>query len=516
LFFLYLLPFWFSILPADAQAPDREIDQDSLNYYMQIVAQGEQQVGRALAGIGFLYQRAERYNSAIGYFNRALTLLNHQPATLEVARIHAALGSIYELFGDNAEPGRYYALARNEYLKSSNLIEELGDNSMQMSIHQHLADIATKRGNFRRALTYQSQIIKSLTQLYNDSLQRQSESFNELLNNEIASSKDTIYVEVEGDWRQVSRSVPLADWRHFAILILALALAMNWWKWRNQQNTIRNLQEEIINVRKIRQDLEQQKDELQHLNLKLTQTEKEQRKSSQAKDKIFSIIAHDLRSPVNSITGLLNLLSTKMPSIGDIELRNLVRDVSKATDRLVNFLDDLLKWSMSQMGRLEPEIEKVDFKKIVQENYDLAKPRLKKKNIHFRATVPEGVDVYADSNMLRLILRNLISNSIKFTRQDGYIAVSLKPGGPGFSMIQVSDDGIGMSEEKLQGLFEFQGSGINGGAENEGTGLGLLLCKEFVELNGGEIEVTSRLGEGTSFSIRLPNHPTENEIIQTD
>ena len=219
---------------------------------------------------------------------------------------------------------------------------------------------------------------------------------------------------------------------------------------------------------------------------------------------------------MNSITGFLNLLSTKMPSIGDIELRNLVRDVSKATDRLVNFLDDLLKWSMSQMGRLEPDIEKVDFKKIVQENYELAKPRLKKKNIHFRATVPEGLDIYADSNMLRLILRNLISNSIKFTRQDGYIAVNLKPGDTGYSIIQVSDDGIGMSEEKLRGLFEFKGSGINGGVENEGTGLGLLLCKEFVELNGGEIEVTSRLGEGTAFSIRLPNHPAENDMIQPD
>ncbi len=510
LFFLYLLPCWICAIPVIAQTSDQEIDQDSLNYYLQIVEQGEQQVGRALASIGYLYQKAGRYNSAIGYYNRALSLLNDHRQSLELAKVHSALGVIYELFGDNAEPTRYYRLARNEYLKSSRIIEQLGDKTMQMSITQHLADIATKRGNLRGALTYQNQIIKSLTRLYNDSLQRQSESFNDLLNQEIASSTDTVYVEVEGDKRQMTRTVPLTDWRHFVILFLAIAVLIGWYKLRDQQMTVKNLQEEIFNVRKVRQQLGQQKEELQNLNIKLTQTEKEQRKSNQSKDKIFSIIAHDLRSPINSITGLLNILSAKMPSIGDIELRKLVGDVSEATDRLTYFLDDLLKWSMSQMSSLKPEIEKVDFKKIVQENYALAKPRLKEKNIHFRASVPDGVEVYADSNMLRLILRNLISNSIKFTRQDGYIAVSLKRGGQGFSVIKVSDDGIGMSDEKLQGLFEFKGSGINGGTESQGTGLGLMLCKEFVEANGGEIEVTSRLSEGTVFSIKLPNYPPGN------
>ena len=505
LFFLYLLPFWIITISVSAQTA-QQLDQDSLNYYQQIVEEGEQQVGRALAGIGFLYQKAGRYNSAIGYFNRALPLLNDQQRTLEVARIHAAIGTIYELFGDNAEAGKYYALARNSYLKSAQIIDESGNKTLQMSINQHLADIATKRGNLRRALTYQNKVIRSLTQLYNDSLQRQSESFNELLNKEIESSKDTIYVEVEGGTRQTSKSLPWTNWRHFLILLVLVGLIMSLWRWRSQQQTVSNLQEEVINVRKIRQQLEQQKVDLQNLNLKLTQTEKEQRKASMSKDKIFSIIAHDLRSPINSISGLLNILAAKMSSIGDIELRKLIQDVGEATDRLTHFLDDLLKWSMSQMGQLQPQIEKINFKKLVQENYALAKPRLRDKNIHFKASVPEGVEVYADSNMLRLILRNLISNSIKFTRQDGYIAVSLKRGDEGYSIIQVSDDGIGMSEEKLQELFEFKGSAINGGDQHQGTGLGLMLCKEFVESNGGEIEVISKLGEGTVFSIKLPNH----------
>ncbi len=496
-------------MPGNAQVPEIALDQDSIDYYLQVVEDGERQVGKALASIGYLYQKAGRYNSAINYFNQALPLLNGENKTLEVAMVHRAKGIIYELFGDHAEPGKYYGYARNAYLKSAQIIGGTNDVSLQMSINQHLADIASKRGNYNRALSYQSKVMKALTQLYQDSLQSQSESFNDLLNKEIESSKDTVYVEVPDD--SGSRQAPLSwtNWRHLLILFLLLALIVVLLKWRGQEERIQDLQQEVASIRAVRQQLERQKDELQELNLKLTQTEKDQRKSNITKDKIFSIIAHDLRSPINSISGLLNILSAKMSSIGDIELRNLVRDVSESTERLTQFLDDLLKWSMSQMGQLRPKTERVHLRKLVHENYSLVKPRLKEKNIHFKASVPEDIDVYADPNMLRLILRNLISNSIKFTRKDGYIAIALKPGDENTSLIEVSDDGIGMSEEKLQQIFEFRGTEINGGSSNQGTGLGLLLCKEFVELNGGTIDVISKLGEGTRFTIQLPNHRVE-------
>jgi signal transduction histidine kinase len=227
------------------------------------------------------------------------------------------------------------------------------------------------------------------------------------------------------------------------------------------------------------------------------------------KDKLFSIISHDLRSPINTVSGFLNILAAKLSSIGDIELRSLAKEMIDSTDRLSHFLDDLLRWSMSQLGQVKPNVEKINLKKLVEENYLLVKSRLKAKNIHFKANVPENIDLYADTNMLQLILRNIISNSIKFCRKDGYIAINLKPGETGFSLVEIADDGIGMSEEKLQSLFEFKGSEINGGSNNEGAGLGLLLCKEFAELNGGNIEVSSKLGEGTRFIIHLPDHPPE-------
>ena len=509
MFFLYLIVCLQIAENCRAQTPQATLNQDSVNYYLDIVEAGEKQVGKALARIGFLYQNAGRYNSALTYYDRALPLLNGEGNSIEAAEVHRAKGRIYEVFGDNAEPRRYYAMARRSYLRSSEIFQVSGNATEQMMINQHLADIYTKSGNLNEAIVYQNKVIKSLTSLYQDSLQRQAESFNDLLGKEVESSKDTIYVETEIPGDQAPSNIPLTNWRHLLILFLVAIVVFLLVKWMPQQNQVNDLQQEIKQGRLARSKLKQQNDELQSLNVRLTKTEKEQRKSSMTKDKIFSIISHDLRSPINTISGFLNILGAKMTSLGDMELKKLANDVTESVDRLTHFLDDLLKWSMSQLGQFDPQIVKINFKQLVQENYMLVKPQLKSKNIHFKASVPDDVAIYADINMLRLIIRNLISNSIKFTRRDGYIAIIVKHGPKGTSVIEVSDDGIGMSEEKLQSLFKFTGTSINGGTHNEGTGLGLLLCKEFALLNGGDIQVYSKLGEGTRFTITLPDHPTD-------
>lgn len=492
----------------EAQTPERALNQDSINYYLQIIVEGEKQVGRALSSIGYLYQKAGKYNSAIGYFNRALPLLNGEDKSTAVAKIHQAKGNIYRRFGDNAESERYYQLARTSYLKAAQIIENSANQTLRMSINQNLADIATKRRNFNRAVIYQNRVIKTLINLYQDSIQSQAESFNDLLNKEIESSKDTIYIETPAT-SKVTNLLPITNWRHILIFLLAIGLFIAMIGWITQYRKINSLQEDVDNTRAVQKQLVKQNEELQSLNLTLSKTEKEQRRSNMTKDKLFSIIAHDLRSPINTISGFLNILVAKLSSIGDIELRSLANEMIGSIDRVSHFLDDLLRWSMSHLGQIKPNVEKINLKKLVEENYLLVKSRLKAKNIHFKASVPDGIDVYADVNMLRLILRNLISNAIKFSRQDGYIAINLKSGEAGSALIEVADDGIGISEEKLQSIFEFKGSEINGGSYNEGAGLGLLLCKEFAEFNGGDIEVTSKLGEGTCFIIHLPGQPSE-------
>ena len=177
-----------------------------------------------MANIGRLYQNAGRYNSALTYYDRAIPLLNGEGKSIEVAEIHRSKGIIYQYFGDRDEPEKYYRLSRVSYLRASEIFKQVGGTTQQMSINQHLADIATKRGNFNRAVTYQNEVIRALTQLYYDSLQAQAESFNELLNKEIESSKDTIYIQNPEATTLQNPTVSPTNWRHLLILILLLAL----------------------------------------------------------------------------------------------------------------------------------------------------------------------------------------------------------------------------------------------------------------------------------------------------
>jgi signal transduction histidine kinase len=250
--------------------------------------------------------------------------------------------------------------------------------------------------------------------------------------------------------------------------------------------------------------LERKIKDLQTINLTLSNEEKAQRNANLTKDRIFSIISHDLRSPINTIAGFLNVLGVKLKSIGDIELKALTNEMEESIDRLSRFLDDLLRWSMTQMGNLEANPEALKMDQLVQENYQLVESRINSKNIQFIQDLDPNASPYADANMINLVLRNLISNAIKFTRQGGYIAVGVQAVDDDWIELSVADDGIGIAKEDLQRLFEFEGSNINGAPEQKGAGLGLILCKEFVELNGGKISVQSTIGEGTRFRVLLP------------
>ena len=262
----------------------------------------------ALARIGFIYQKSGKYNSALDYFDRAIPLLNGDNKSIEAAKVYRAKGMIYEHFGDHAEPAKYYRLARAAYLQAGEVTENQQTGGFGMAINQHLADIATKRGNFNRAVIYQNQVIKALTILYQDSLQKQAESFNDLLNKEIKSSKDTIFIDTPEVSKIEPKEIHWSNWRHILIGLLIVLLLLIGYGIRMQRESITALQLELRKERTASKHLSQQNEEMQTLNRQLTKTEKEQRQASITKDKIFSIISHDLRSPVNTIAGFLNIL----------------------------------------------------------------------------------------------------------------------------------------------------------------------------------------------------------------
>lgn len=236
----------------------------------------------------------------------------------------------------------------------------------------------------------------------------------------------------------------------------------------------------------------------------LKESEKQLKELNTTKDKLFSIIAHDLRSPFNSIIGFSELLTVNSADLDPEEKEKFCSIINVAAKNTLILLDNLLNWAKSQTGQLRFNPEKVLFSTVIQEIITLKKSLAKAKNITLDYFSTAEIEVYADINMLKTVLRNLISNAIKFTELGGNIRVlaTLKDQ---HVEITISDDGIGMNEEKCKELFKIASNTTTIGTANEnGSGLGLVLCKEFVEKNNGTIWVESKEGKGSNFKFTLP------------
>jgi signal transduction histidine kinase len=223
------------------------------------------------------------------------------------------------------------------------------------------------------------------------------------------------------------------------------------------------------------------------------------------KDKFFSIIAHDLKSPFHSFLGLTQILAEESMNLTTEEIRDMALCIRKSANNMYDLLETLLEWSLIQRGvtlynpepiRLRPRIS--DCLESIQELAD-------KKGTEIRVDIPEDLMVHADPKMLESILRNLISNALKFTPKGGTVKISGKQTDDNTVEISVQDNGIGISEIMIGKLFRLDQQVSRRGTEGEpSTGLGLIICNDFVEKQGGKIRVQSEEGMGTVFTFTLP------------
>jgi signal transduction histidine kinase len=246
-----------------------------------------------------------------------------------------------------------------------------------------------------------------------------------------------------------------------------------------------------INLKKLReQELKESENQLKELNA--------------TKDKLFSIIAHDLRSPFNTILGYSDLLANNIKNYDSEKIVKFSAQINSAAVNTLVLLDNLLNWAKSQTGQITFKPVKLNLQPIITHVIEILNPTAELKNIAINCFQSNGIEVYADPYMLKIILRNLIANAIKFTNSKGSIEVkALKK--DNFIEITISDNGIGMNKEALNKLFIIQTNETTVGTANEkGSGLGLVLCKEFIEKQRGEIWVESEIGKGSNFKFTLP------------
>ena len=236
----------------------------------------------------------------------------------------------------------------------------------------------------------------------------------------------------------------------------------------------------------------------------LRKSETELRELNDQKDKFFSIIAHDLRNPFNSIRGLSTLLTDQIKEKDYEAVGEYAMLIEQSSEKALDLLKSLMDWSLAQTGRMDFNPETFELTGLIKDNKMLLDIIADQKGITIKKNLPHELTVYADKPMINTVLRNLISNALKFTRQDGEITISAEKRSKEI-LISVIDNGIGIVPDRLEKLFRLAESSSTSGTNNEkGTGLGLILCKEFVENHGGKIWAESEQEKGSAFYFTLP------------
>lgn len=270
----------------------------------------------------------------------------------------------------------------------------------------------------------------------------------------------------------------------------------------NNTNTI--LEERQQQIEEQSEVLGWQKEKLEEQSQQLTSKNNELEELNKTKDKFFSIIAHDLKNPFHAILGFSEILETNFHKLTDEKKIKYINLLSSTSKKTYNLLENLLQWARTQSNNIEFKPARVSINALLKQNLLLFLETYRRKKITVEEEIRSNCFAYADENMISTVLRNLLSNAIKFTPDEGKIFVRCKIEN-NFIIVEIEDTGIGMDQEIIVNLFRIDKNLSQLGTSGEkGTGLGLIICKDFIEKNGGKIWVTSEKDKGSLFAFTIP------------
>ncbi len=434
--------------------------------------------------LGKAYNLIGDYMKAIDFQRKAIRLNEEHNNIKALVENYAELGLVYYNFGQQDQALFYLQ-------KGLDISLEMNYKYQTTVYYKNLANVYAEQGNFEGAYTCFQKYIEGRDLIKTEESKMKTE---DLLAKYHLSEKDKENETLRHN-EAMKNSQIFNQWLIIALVafaLLCLIVVSSIFRKRYKTNRRLNIQLSLKN-----KEIENHQKKVENLNADL-QT------ANAAKDRFFSIIGHDLKNPFNSLMGLLELLIEEYNALADEERMEFLMQMKSSSDRIFAMLQNLLLWGSNQLGKTELIREKIDLFALADDTISVVMLVAERKKITIKKNIPAGTVAYADKNMVSTVLLNLVTNAIKFTPEHGTVEVHTFTKDEEVE-VMVADSGVGMSPTNLEKLFKLdekiQSDGTN---KEKGTGLGLILCKEFIERNNGRIHAESIEGSGSWFYFTLP------------
>jgi len=469
-------------------------------------------LGKSLLNAGEVYRLVGKYDSALIYFEESGKIFQEVEFLMGTAYNMGNIGLIHAQRGE-------HQIAKNKMDLASAILKDLGDFYPIAVYDLYIADIYKENNDIARALEYAQHSLEiskeySLKEQIRDANLKLSELYDAQNDYQKAYYHQSQYLVYRDSINSEEKIREIADLRteyevgqreaeiallkteqenryilfvSMAIIILLLAiLSIIYFRNSKRKQRLNSI------LREQKEEIETQRDQMEDIN--------------ETREKFLSIIAHDLMGPVNSFKGLSAIMKMSIEKQDKKDLLDIHQVLNKTINNMSNLLTNLLDWSVTQQGSIPYYPEKLYVHQLTSELFDLFFNTAENKNIKLKAEVTTDLSIWADENSVKTILRNLVSNALKFTEENGSIEVSAEKN-DGFIAIKVKDTGTGMLQDKIDLLLTEDHFERSQGTKGEkGVGLGLQLVKEFTQMNKGKLEIESQIHRGTTFIVYMPDY----------
>lgn len=492
-------------------------------YSLFLQIDNEKMLASAVNNLGIMYDELKDYPKALEYFSHFLdfAIKNNDKE---------AISSAYNNIGFVKAKMKNYNEALESYFKSIEISKEIGNISSEMNTYNNIAWIYFNSNRIKEAEKYATLALSFIPEVQNLSYESETyeimgkirysqgiyqeackytSKFMELKDSLFNVNKNEKFAEMQVRFETAQKekeiellkkneeiqSLTILRQRNLIFLWIAIFILL--------VAVIGTIYYNLLSKKKVNALLSEKNEELKEANVKLLKSEENLKELNTAKDKFFSIIAHDLKNPFNTLLGISELLSANVHSYTKEEIQERSQIIHDSTLSLYKLLDNLLNWSRSQLDSIVYQPELFPLLPEVNQEIKLIETFSDRKNVKISVRIADHIMVFADKHVIGIVLRNLINNAVKFSHIDGKVMVSADEKGD-MVEVAVTDNGVGMDREELDKLFKLDQSFTTKGTANEtGTGLGLILCKEFIEKNGGKIWVSSTKEKGSTFFFTL-------------